>query len=134
MSSPALAAAAAIAAIAAIDRSEIRLQCESRERCNRTGLTMRVVAIILALAAGASGCPCSSTFGKEECEDCLCEWQDQCEGGRRNLRFGAADTGCCTYPDCCLDPTNVWCDRRLTEEEMAALTEEEQEHRRLSCP
>ena len=90
---------------------------------------MRVVAIILALAAGASGCPCSSAEYEQQCTDCGCEWQDQCEGGpvRRNLRFGAADTGCCTYPE-------GWCDRRLTEEEMAALTEEEQEHRRLSCP
>ena len=97
---------------------------------------MRVVAIILALAAGASGCPCSSTFAKEECEFCECEWQDQCEVStvRRNLRFGATDTGCCTYPDCCLDPNNAWCTRRLTAVEMAALTEEEQEHRRLSCP
>ena len=92
-----------------------------------TGLTMRVVAIILALAAGASGCPCSSAEYEQQCTDCGCEWQDQCEIGRRNLRFGAADTGCCTYPE-------GWCDRRLTEEEMAALTEEEQEHRRLSCP
>ncbi len=122
MSSPALAAAAAIAAIAAIDRSEIRLHCESRERRNRTGLTMRVVAIILALAAGASGCPCSSTFDKEECEFCECEWQDQCEVGRRNLRFGVAETGCCTYD----------CRRRLTAEEMDALSAEQlQEHRRL---
>ena len=66
---------------------------------------------------------------RQQCNNCGCEWQDQCEGGpvRRNLRFGAADTGCCTYPE-------GWCDRRLTEEEMAALTEEEQEHRRLSCP
>ena len=88
---------------------------------------MRVVAIILALAAAASGCPCSSAEYEQQCTDCGCEWQDQCEIGRRNLRFGAADTGCCTYPE-------GWCDRRLTEEEMAALTEEEQEHRRLSCP
>ena len=95
---------------------------------------MRVVAMILALAAGASGCPCSSAEYEQQCTACGCEWQDQCEGGRRNLRFGAADTGCCTYPDCCSDPNNAWCTRRLTEEEMAALTEEEQEHRRLSCP
>ena len=85
---------------------------------------MRVVAIILALAAGASGCPCSSAEYEEQCNNCGCEWQDQCEGGRRNLRFGAAETGCCTYS----------CDRRLTAEETTALTAEEQEHRRLLCP
>ena len=94
---------------------------------------MRVVAIILALAAGASGCPCSSAEYEQQCDDCGCEWQDQCEDTRRrNLRFGAAATGCCTYPDCCLDPTNAWCTRRLTAEEMAALSPEQREaHRRL---
>ena len=99
----------------------------------RTGLTMRVVAIILALAAGASGCPCSSAEYEQQCDDCGCEWQDQCEGGRRNLRFGAAATGCCTYPDCCLDPTNAWCTRRLTAEETDALSAEERQERRRLC-
>ena len=99
-----------------------------------TGLTMRFVAIILALAAGASGCPCSSAEYEEQCNNCGCEWQDQCENTRRrNLRFGAAATGCCTYPDCCLDPTNAWCTRRLTAEEMDALSAEERQERRRLC-
>ena len=88
---------------------------------------MRVVAIILALAAGASaGCACNSQSAEQQCNDCggLCIWQDPCEGsGRRSLRFGAAETGCCTYENLC--------NRRLTTEEMAALTAEEQERRRL---
>jgi len=42
---------------------------------------------------------------------------------RRNLRFGVGETGCCTYENLC--------NRRLTTEEMAALTAEEQERRRL---
>ena len=100
-----------------------------------TGLTMRFVAIILALAAGASGCPCSSAEYEQQCTNCGCKWQDQCEGGRRNLRFGAAETGCCTYPDCCLEAEYGWCNsRRLTDGEMDALSAEErlaQERRRL---
>ena len=90
-----------------------------------TGLTMRVVAIILALAAGASGCPCTTNETPEQCANTCegCVWVDSCGIRRRNLRFGAAETGCCTYS----------CDRRLTAEETTALTEEEQEHRRLVC-
>ena len=96
---------------------------------------MRVVAI-LALAAGASGCrrltingildPCSSNENEEQCANTCgpCVWVDSCPDRRRNLRFGAAETGCCTLS----------CDRRLTAEETEALTEEEQEHRRLFCP
>ena len=84
---------------------------------------MRVVAMILALAAGASGCPCSTAEYEQQCTNCGCKWQDQCEGGRRNLRFGAAATGCCTTD----------CRRRLTEEEMAALSAGQLEERRLSC-
>ena len=88
---------------------------------------MRVVAIILALAAGASGCSCSSNETEEQCTTTCgepCVWQDPCEGTkRRNLRFGVAETGCCTYENLC--------GRRLTAEEMAALTAEEQERRRL---
>ena len=89
---------------------------------------MRVVAIILALAAGASGCSCSSNEIEEQCTtDCTgapCVWQEPCEGTkRRNLRFGVAEPGCCTYENLC--------GRRLTAEEMAALTAEEQERRRL---
>ena len=86
---------------------------------------MRVVAIILALAAGASGCPCSSNETEEQCRNTCegCVWQEPCDAPtRRNLRFGTAAPGCCTY-EC----------RRLTAEEIAALTVEEQEHRRLSC-
>lgn len=92
-----------------------------------TGLTMRVVAIILALAAGASGCPCTTNETPEQCANTCegCVWVDSCAPiRRRNLRFGAAETGCCTYS----------CDRRLTAEETTALTAEEQEHRRLLCP
>ena len=91
-----------------------------------TGLTMRVVAIILALAAGASGCPCSSNETEEQCRNTCegCVWQEPCEGTkRRNLRFGVGETGCCTYENLC--------NRRLTAEQMAALTPEEQERRRL---
>ncbi len=90
-----------------------------------TGLTMRVVAIILALAAGASGCPCSSAEYEQQCNDCgsICLWQDQCEVGRRNLRFGVAETGCCTYD----------CRRRLTAEEMDALSAEQLQERRRLC-
>ena len=88
---------------------------------------MRVVAIILALAAGASGCSCSSNETEEQCTTTCgepCVWQDPCEGTkRRNLRFGVAEPGCCTYENLC--------GRRLTAEEMAALTAEEQERRRL---
>ena len=99
---------------------------------------MRVVAIILALAAGASGCSCSSNETEEQCTTTCtgepCMWQDPCEGTkRRNLRFGAAATGCCTYPDCCLDPTNAWCTRRLTAEETDALSAEERQERRRLC-
>ena len=87
---------------------------------------MRVVAIILALAAGASGCPCSSNETEEQCRNTCegCVWQEPCEGTkRRNLRFGVGETGCCTYENLC--------NRRLTTEEVAALTAEEQERRRL---
>ena len=88
---------------------------------------MRVVAIILALAAGASaGCACDLQSTESQCNGCggLCLWQDPCEGtGRRNLRFGAAETGCCTYD----------CRRRLTAEETAALSAEEREEHRKLC-
>ena len=88
---------------------------------------MRVVAIILALASGASaGCDCNSQSAEQQCNDCggLCIWQDPCEGtGRRSLRFGAAETGCCTYD----------CRRRLTAEETAALSAEQLEERRRLC-
>ena len=96
---------------------------------------MRVVAI-LALAAGASGCrrltingilaPCSSNENEEQCSNTCgpCVWVDSCPDRRRNLRFGAAETGCCV-PLC--GPA-----RRLTAEEMAALSPEQREaHRRL---
>ena len=87
---------------------------------------MRVVAVILTLAAGASGCPCTTNETPEQCANTCegCVWVDSCGIRRRNLRFGAAETGCCTLS----------CDRRLTAEETEALTEEEQEHRRLFCP
>ena len=88
---------------------------------------MRVVAaFILALAAGVSGVPGPCDSAEDDCkEDPYCMWVDSCGGPiRRNLRFGAAETGCCTYS----------CDRRLTAEETTALTAEEQEHRRLLCP
>ena len=89
---------------------------------------MRVVAIILALAAGASGCPCSSNETEEQCRNTCegCVWQEPCEGTkRRNLRFGVGETGCCTYENLC--------NRRLTTEEMAALTVEQLEERRRLC-
>ena len=91
-----------------------------------TGLTMRVVAIILALAAGASGCSCTSVVYEDQCTNTCsgCVWQEQCEPDRRrNLRFGAVATGCCWYE----------CRRRLTAEEMAALSAEEREERRRLC-
>ena len=86
---------------------------------------MRVVAIILALAAGASGIPGPCDFAEDDCkEDPYCMWVDSCGGPiRRNLRFGAAETGCCTFS----------CSRRLTAEETAALTAEEREERRRLC-
>ena len=87
---------------------------------------MRVVAIILALAAGASaGCSCPLIEDEDQCTNTCsgCVWQEQCETGRRNLRFGAATTGCCLYE----------CRRRLTAEETAALTAEEREERRRLC-
>ena len=95
---------------------------------------MRVVAIIIALAAGASGVPGPCDSAEFECkEDPYCMWLETCVDRRRNLRFGAAATGCCTYPDCCLDPTNAWCTRRLTAEETAALSVEQLEERRRLC-
>ena len=78
---------------------------------------MRVVAaFILALAAGASGCSCSSSETEEQCTtDCTgapCVWQDPCDAPiRRNLRFGAAAPFCCV--DICGPKT-----RRLTAEEI----------------
>ena len=86
---------------------------------------MRVVAIILALAAGASGVPGPCDSAEFECkEDPYCMWLDSCDAPtRRNLRFGAAETGCCTFS----------CSRRLTAEETAALTAEEREERRRLC-
>ena len=101
---------------------------------------MRVVAIILALAAGASGCSCTSVVYEDQCTNTCsgCVWQEQCEPDRRRnlrfgpavpdrrkLRFGAAETGCCV-PLC--GPA-----RRLTAEEMAALSAEEREERRRLC-
>jgi hypothetical protein len=63
-------------------------------------------------------------FGTPPVNTCSgCVWQEQCETGRRNLRFGAATTGCCLYE----------CRRRLTAEEMAALSAEELEERRRLC-
>ena len=102
-----------------------RSRRESRPHYH-TGLTMRVVAVILALAAGTSGCPCTTNETPEQCANTCegCVWVDSCGIRRRNLRFGAAETGCCTYSR----------DRRLTAEETTALTAEEQEHRRLFCP
>ena len=95
---------------------------------------MRVVAIIIALAAGASGVPGPCDSAEFECkEDPYCMWLETCVDRRRNLRFGAAATGCCTYPDCCLDPTNAWCTRRLTAEETDALSAEERQERRRLC-
>ena len=87
------------------------------------GLTMRVVAIILALAAGASGCSCTSVVYEDQCTNTCsgCVWYEQC--GRRNLRFGAVATGCCQYE----------CRRRLTAEETAALSVEQLEERRRLC-
>ena len=82
---------------------------------------MRVVAIILALAAGASGCSCSSNESEEQCTTTCgepCMWLEPCVDRRRNLRFGAAAPGCCV--DIC-GPTT----RRLTTEEI--------EERRLLC-
>ena len=108
------------------DRSDITLSGGKSRTLYHTGLTMRVFAIILALAAGASGCPCSSNETEEQCRNTCegCVWQEPCEGTkRRNLRFGVGETGCCTYENLC--------NRRLTTEEMAALTAEEQERRRL---
>ena len=98
---------------------------------------MRVVAIIIALAAGASGVPGPCDSAEFECkEDPYCMWLETCVDRRRNLRFGpavpdrrklrfgAAETGCCV-PLC--GPA-----RRLTAEEMAALSPEQREaHRRL---
>ena len=60
---------------------------------------------------------------EEQCNNCGCEWQEQCEVSRRNLRFGVAATGCCTYD----------CRRRLTAEEMDALSAEERQERRRLC-
>ena len=95
---------------------------------------MRVVAIIIALAAGASGVPGPCDSAEFECkEDPYCMWLETCVDRRRNLRFGAAATGCCTYPDCCLDPANAWCTRRLTAEETDALSAEERQERRRLC-
>ena len=95
---------------------------------------MRVIAIILALAAGASGCrrltnhlSCSSNENEEQCANTCgpCVGQESWEGtGRRNLRFGAAATGCCAEQ----------CRRRLTAEETAALSAgQREERRRLGC-
>ena len=87
---------------------------------------MRVVAIIIALAAGASGVPGPCDSAEFECkEDPYCMWLETCVDRRRNLRFGAAETGCCV-PLC--GPA-----RRLTAEEMAALPAEEREERRRLC-
>ena len=90
---------------------------------------MRVVAaFILALAAGVSGVPGPCDSAEDDCkEDPYCMWVDSCGGPiRRNLRFGAAETGCCV-PLC--GPA-----RRLTAEEMAALSPEQREaRRRLGC-
>ena len=86
--------------------------------------TMRVVAIILALAAGASaGCSCPLIEDEDQCTNTCsgCVWYEQC--GRRNLRFGAAVTGCCAYE----------CRRKLTAEETAALSVEQLEERRRLC-
>ena len=83
---------------------------------------MRVVAIILALAAGASGCSCSSNETEEQCTTTCgepCVWVvDSCPDRRRNLRFGAVASGCCVG---ICGPTT----RRLTAEEI--------EERRLLC-
>ena len=100
---------------------------------------MRVVAIILALAAGVSGVPGPCDSAEDDCkEDAYCMWVDSCGGpirrnlrfgpavpDRRKLRFGAAETGCCV-PLC--GPA-----RRLTAEEMAALSPEQLEARRRLC-
>ena len=88
---------------------------------------MRVVAVILALAAGTSGCPCTTNETPEQCANTCegCVWVDSCGIRRRNLRFGAAETGCCV-PLC--GPA-----RRLTAEEMAALSPEQLEARRRLC-
>ena len=113
---------------------------------------MRVVAaFILALAAGVSGVPGPCDSAEDDCkEDPYCMWVDSCGGpirrnlrfgpavpdrrnlrfgpavpDRRKLRFGAAETGCCV-PLC--GPA-----RRLTAEEMAALSPEQLEARRRLC-
>ena len=73
-----------------------------------------------------SGCAgCTYAEYEQQCNDCssICLWQDQCEVGRRNLRFGVAETGCCTYD----------CRRRLTAEEMDALSAEQLQERRRLC-
>jgi hypothetical protein len=88
---------------------------------------MRVVAIIIALAAGASGVPGPCDSAEFECkEDPYCMWLETCVDRRRNLRFGAAAPGCCV--GVCSGA------RRLTAEEMAALSAEQREaRRRLGC-
>ena len=90
---------------------------------------MRVVAMILALAAGTAAqlADCTS-MTQNSCEGTdadYCIWRADC-GQRRNLRFGPADVesqGCCEFD----------CDffRRLTAEEETSISAELQTHRKL---